>query len=130
MAKSSTPPPGAEYVEPLRAATEQSIQHARKAFDEMMSVAHKSVASVEANTSTVHGKLRDMGRDTLEFTEATVDASFSLVEAMSRAQSPQEVLELQQKFMQQQMERFGAQARSAGESAVKAAQDLTKPFER
>jgi len=109
---------------------EKSIEQVRKVFDDMMATTHKSMSDMEANSTVLQGKMRDMGRDSLRYAEETVAASLDRVEAMTRAKSPQELVEIQQKFVQTQMERLGSQARSFGDTAMKAAQDLTKAFEK
>ncbi|ODN71513.1 phasin family protein [Methylobrevis pamukkalensis] len=127
--KPAAGPKAEEYTDQMKAATEQGLANARKAFDEMMGVAQKSIEGLETSTSTLQGHMRDVSRGSLDFAEETVEASFSMIEAMMRAGSPQELVEIQQKFMQGQMERLGTRARSLGENTMKAAQDLTRPFE-
>ncbi len=116
--------------EPFRAAAEKTVEQARKAFDDMMGFAQKAVSSLESNTSQVQGHVRDVTRETLDFAGASAEAAFALVEQLTRARSPEEAVQLQKAFLDAQMERLGRQARTLGDSTIRAAQDLTKPFER
>ncbi len=74
--------------------------------------------------------MRDLTRETLDFAGASAEAAFALVEQLTRARSPEEAVQLQKAFLDAQMERLGRQARTLGDSTIRAAQDLTKPFER
>ncbi len=129
MAKKPTSSAETEFTEPMKAAAERSLVQARKAVNDVLAVAQKSIETMDAGASTLQGHIRDVGRESLSFAESTVDASLTFIEAMTRASSPQEIAEIQQKFVREQMERLGAQTRSLGENAIKTAQNLTKPFE-
>lgn len=113
----------------VKAAAEKTVDQARKAFDDAMDLARKTVADLEGNATTVQTHMRDMTRETLEFASASANATFSLMERMARAKDPAEVAALQKAYIDEQMERLGRQARAASDGAIRAAQDLTKPFE-
>ncbi|SON54488.1 phasin [Hartmannibacter diazotrophicus] len=130
MVKKPTGTPEPEINEQMRTAAEKTLQQARQAVDEALSMAGKSLETLDNSSSTLQGHMRGIGRGSMDFAEQAVEASFSLVEAMTKAQTPQEVMEIQQKFVQDQMQRLGSQARSFGEQAVKTAQDMSKPFEK
>jgi phasin len=115
---------------PFRAAAEKSVEQARKAFEDMMGMAQKTVSGLETNSSQLQGKVRDLTRETLDFAGASAEATFALVDRLSKAKSPEEAVAIQKAFVEAQMERLGRQARSFGDTTIKAAQDLTKPFER
>ncbi|WP_181699527.1 phasin family protein [Chthonobacter albigriseus] len=114
----------------FKAAAEQSVDQARKAFQDAMNLAQKAVGDIETNTASFQGHVRDMTRDTLEFAGATAQATFALVERLAKAKDPAEIAAIQKAYLDNQMERLGRQARTVGDGAIKAAQDLTKPFER
>ena len=113
-----------------KAAAEQTVEQARKAFEDVMGMAQKTIASMETSSAQVQGHVRELTRETLDFAGATTEATFSLVERLARAKDPQEALAIQKAFVEEQMERLGRQARSMGDGAIRAAQDMTKPFER
>jgi hypothetical protein len=130
MAEKKTTSGTADPAATFKAAAEQSVEQARKAFDDAMTIAQQTISGMESNQAQLQGRFRDMTRDTMDFASATAEATFHLVEQLSRAKSPEDVLALQKAFMEMQMERLGRQTRTVGDEAIKAAQDLTKPFER
>jgi phasin len=115
---------------PFRAAAERSVEQARKAFDDMMGFAQKTVSGFETNSSQIQGTVRDLTRETLDFAGEAAEATFALVDRLSKAKSPEEAVQIQKAYVEEQMQRLGRQARSIGDTTIKAAQDLTKPFER
>jgi hypothetical protein len=114
----------------FKAAAERSVDQARKAFDDVMALAHKTVAGAESTQQQVQGHVRELTRETLDFAGASAAAALDLVEKLARARDAQEAIAIQKAYMEAQMERAGQQARSLGDNAIKAAKDLTKPFER
>lgn len=114
----------------FRSAAEQSVAQARKAFDEAMDLTRKTVAGAESTQQQMQDRVREMTRETLDFAGAAAAATLDLFERLSRSKSPQEVVEIQKAYIEAQMERLGQQARAVGDGAIKAAQDLTKPFDR
>jgi phasin len=114
----------------FRAAAEQSVDQARKAFENMMAAAQKAVAGAETTQQQMQDRMREMTRETLDFAGASASAALDLVERLARARDPQEALAIQKAYLEAQMERMGQQARSLGDGAIRTAQDLTKPFER
>jgi len=117
-------------AETVRAAAEKTVEQARKAFDDMMGLAQRTVSNLESNGSQMRGHVRDMTRETLDFAGASAEAAFALVERLTRARNPEEAVQLQKAFLEAQMERLGRQARSLGDQTIRAAQDVTKPFDR
>ncbi len=117
-------------TETVRAAAEKTVEQARKAFDDMMGLAQRTVSNLESNGSQMRGHVRDMTRETLDFAGASAEAAFALVERLTRARNPEEAVQLQKAFLEAQMERLGRQARSLGDQTIRAAQDMTKPFDR
>ncbi|BBE74325.1 phasin family protein [Oharaeibacter diazotrophicus] len=117
-------------TETVRAAAEKTVEQARKAFDDMMGLAQRTVSNFENNGSQMRGHVRDMTRETLDFAGASAEAAFALVERLTRARNPEEAVQLQKAFLEAQMERLGRQARSLGDQTIRAAQDITKPFDR
>jgi phasin len=115
---------------PFRAAAERSVDQARKAFEDMMSIAQKAVEGAEAQQHQAQEQMLGMTRETLDFAGASAAATFELVEKLARARDPQEAMAIQKAFLEAQMERLGQQARTIGDGAVRAAKDMTKPFER
>lgn len=125
--------PSASATDPaaaMRAAAETSVERARKAFEDAMGLAQRTVSGMESNSADVQGRMRDLTRETLDFAGATADATFNLIERLTRAKDPQDALAIQKAFLEEQMERLGRQTRSLSDGAIRAAQDMTKPFDR
>ena len=117
-------------MDAIKAAAGQTVDQARKAFEEAMGVAEKTIADLDAEADKVQVRFGDMTRETLDFAGESAEAVFDLIERLSRARSPEEALALQRGFMERQMERLGRRTRVIGDEAIRAAQDMTKPFER
>jgi len=117
---------GFEIPEQMRDFADQSVDQARKAFDEYMSATRKAVGSAEQTAQTVKAGAGDMGRAALEFTEEHVSAAFDLAQKMVRAKDPQEMMQLQSEYLKKQMEALGEQVRELGDKAAKTAQDVAR----
>jgi hypothetical protein len=123
---SETPDPASGF----RDAAERSVDQARKAFEEAMEFAHKAVSGAETAQQHVQEHVRELTRETLDFAGATTKATLDFVEELAKAKSPHDAMSIQKAYLEAQMERLGQQARSLGDGAIRAAQDLTKKLER
>ena len=111
----------------MRQFAEQSVEQARKAVDGFMSAAHKAVTTVEAQTATAQSSAKDMGNKAMTFAEQNIANSFEFAQKLVRAKDVQEVLALQQEYLQTQMRALSEQAKDLGSAASKAAMDSAKP---
>ncbi|WP_237152159.1 phasin family protein [Oryzibacter oryziterrae] len=123
------PESAAQAADMFKQAATQSVDQARKAFDEALAATRKTLGGIEENASEVQDRLREVARDSVDFASQSAEAAFSLVESLARARSPEDALALQKAFIEQQMERLGRQTRQIGDQAVRTMQGLTKPFE-
>ncbi|WP_181706033.1 phasin family protein [Chthonobacter rhizosphaerae] len=123
-------PDGLDPTGSFRAAAEQTVDQARKAFDDALGLAQKAIGGMETNAASLQSNLQEMTRETLDFAGASAEAAFTLVEQLSKAKDPAEIAAIQKAFLEAQMQRLGRQARVFGDNAIRTAQDLTKPFER
>jgi len=114
----------------MKQAATQSVEQARKAFEEALASAQKTVATLEGSSSQLQGHMRDLTKESVDFATASAEAAFAFVESLTKVKSPEDAIALQKSFVEAQMERLGKQTRSFSDSAIKAAQGLTKPFER
>ncbi|WP_150524729.1 phasin family protein [Roseibium sediminis] len=117
---------GFEVPEQMRDMAEKSVDQARKAFDEFMSVTQKAVAQAEESASAVQSGAGDMQRKSLSYAEEHIDAAFNFARSLVKATDMEQVVALQQDFMRKQMEALGEQSRDLSDRAVKAAQDAGK----
>ncbi|WP_349359477.1 phasin [Stappia sp.] len=117
---------GFEIPDQMREMADQSVEQARKAFDEYMATMRKTIGSVEESAKTVKAGADDFSRTALEYTEEHVAAAFDLAQKMVRAEDPQQMLQLQGEYMRKQMEALGEQVRDLGDKASKTAQQASK----
>jgi phasin len=119
-------PEAFEVPTQVREMAEKGVEQARKAFDEFVSAASDAAAKVEGSAETMRSGAVDLNKKALSAAEEGMTASFDLAANMVKAKDLQEALELQTKFVQSQMQRFGEIAREMGEAATKTAADATK----
>ncbi len=119
-------PENFEVPEQVREMAEKGVEQARKAYDEFASAASEAVSKVETSAETMRNGAVDLNKKALSATEESMNASFDLATNLVKAKDIQEVMELQTKYVQSQMQRFGEVARELGEAATKTAVDATK----
>ncbi|WP_430513289.1 phasin [Pannonibacter phragmitetus] len=115
-----------EIPDQMRDFAEKSVDQARKAFDDFISLTHKTVSNVEGSATVVQSGASDINRKTLSYAEEHVDAAFRFAQQMVRAKDAEEMMKLQQDYLRRQMEQLGEQARDLSDTATRAAQDAAK----
>src|SRR5258708_3633020 len=110
----------------MRQFAEQSLEQARKAVDGFMTAAQKAVTTAEAQASAAQLGAKDVGQKAMSFAEQNVASSFEFAQKLMRAKDVQEVMALQQEFLQSQMKVMSEQAKDLGSSATKTAMDNLK----
>jgi phasin len=111
----------------MRQFAEQSVEQARKAVDGFLSAAQKTVTTMETQTSAAQSSAKDVGQKAMTFAEQNIANSFAFAQKLVRAKDIQEVLALQQEYLQTQMKAMSDQAKDLGATAGKAAMDSAKP---
>ncbi|TLP43843.1 phasin [Cohaesibacter sp. CAU 1516] len=119
-------PENFEVPAQVREMAEKGVEQARKAYDEFASAASEAASKAEASAESMRNGAVDLNKKALAATEESMNASFDLATNLVKAKDIQEVLELQTKYVQSQMQRFGEVARELGEAATKTAVDATK----
>lgn len=107
----------------MRQLAEQSLEQARKAVDGFINAAQKTVTTVEAQATAAQSGAKDVGAKAMSFAEQNIATSFEFAQKLVRAKDLQEVMALQQEFLQSQMKALGEQAKDIGTAATKAAMD-------
>ena len=112
----------------MREMAENSVAQARRAFEQFMQAAHRTLDMAESSTQATQASARDLRARAAEFAEANVGAAFELAERLVHANDAQEFVSIQQEFlrrqteqMRQQMQELGSQAASAAGAASGAA---------
>jgi phasin len=103
----------------LRQFAEQSLEQARKAVDGFMTAAQKAVTTAEAQANAAQSGAKDVGQKAMSFAEQNVASSFDFAQKLMRAKDIQEVMALQQEFLQSQMKVMSEQAKDLGSAATK-----------
>ena len=120
-------PPNFEVPTQMRQFAEQSVEQARKAVDGFMTAAQKAVTTGEAQAATAQSSARDVGQKAMSFAEQNIANSFAFAQRLVRAKDIQEVMALQQEYLQTQMKAMAEQAKDLGSAASKAAMAGVKP---
>lgn len=110
----------------MRQLAEQSLEQARKAVDGFLNQAQKAVTTAEAQATATQASAKDMGQKAMGFAEQNIANSFEFAQRLVRAKDIQEVMALQQEYLQSQMKAMSAQAKDLGSTATKAAMDAAK----
>jgi phasin len=111
-----------DIPESMRSFAMQSMEQARKAFDDYMDAAQKAAGGMTGSGTAMQDNARRLQEETLAFAEANVTASFELAQRLVRARDMQEMIRIQQEFLEQQMASFADQSRRLAEIAASAAQ--------
>lgn len=112
--------------EQVRQYANQSVEQAKKAFDEYMSAMQKASEQLEGTQTELQAGAKAVNEKMLALTQENVAATFDLAQRMVNAKDMGEVMRLQTEYVQQRMQAFGEQARSVGETAMKSAGTMGK----
>jgi phasin len=107
----------------MRQFAEQSVEQARKAVDGFLTAAQKATTTLETQANTAQAGAKDVREKVMGFAEENINNSFAFAQRLVRARDIQEVMALQQEFLQQQMQAMQSQARDLGAAATKAAEN-------
>jgi phasin len=111
----------------MRQFAEQSVEQARKAVDGFMTAAQKAVTTMESHADNAKTGAKDVGQKAMGFAEQNITNSFEFAQKLVRAKDIQEVMALQQEYLQLQMKAMSEQAKDLGTQATKMAMDSAKP---
>jgi hypothetical protein len=99
----------------MSSLAEHGVEQARKAFEELMNATHRTLQSLEGQTTAARATARDLQQQAMGFAERNVTASFEFVQNLVRAQSAEEVARPHADFVTAQMNALAAQARELAE---------------
>ena len=92
----------------MRNLAEQSVEQAKKAFDDFITAAQKAVTAVEGQTAGAKASTKNIGEKAMAFAEKNVATSFEFAQKVVRAKDIQELTQLQTEFVKTQMPTFVA----------------------
>lgn len=104
-----------DIPEQMREAADKSVEQARKAFDDFIDATQKAVANAENSAKSLREGAADVNRQALALAEENVAASFDLAHRLVRARTVEEVVLIQQEFVQRQMRNLAEQGKNLGE---------------
>ena len=108
----------------MRQFAEQSVEQAKKAVDGFLTAAQKAATTLETQANTAQAGAKDVREKVMSLAEENINNSFAFAQRLVRAKDIQEVMALQQEFLQQQMQAMQSQARDLGATATKAAESV------
>jgi len=111
----------------MRKFAEQSVEQARQAFDGFMSAANKAVSDMEGRTNIARSGVRDVSERAVTFAQRNIAASFDFAQKLVQARNVEDVLKLQQDYIQEQIKALNEQAKELGEVASRVTRDTVKP---
>ena len=102
----------------MRAFAEQSVQQARKAFDELMAVTHRTVSAFEGQTGSAQFGFLGVQQKVVAFSERNIAASFDFAQKLLHAKDGEEVMRLHAEYVKAQIQALTEQARELAQSAT------------
>jgi phasin len=112
-----------DVPEHVRQAAGTSIAQAKQAVDQCLRQATNLQEKVETSAQSVQAGARAMNQTVLAAAEANINASFDFAQQLVRAKDPQEIVTLQQRFLQQQLERLQDQIKQIGSTASRTVEE-------
>lgn len=103
----------------MRTFAEQSVEQARKAFDNLMTATQRAVSTFEGHATTAQASAREIQRKVVTFSERNVTASLEFAQKLLQAKDTDDVLALHADYVKKQMQALGEQAREIAEHATK-----------
>ena len=98
----------------VRDMAENSVAQARRAVEQYLQVAHRTMEATDRSAQAMQAGARNMSSKAIEYAEANVRGAFDFAERLVRARDAQEVMSLQQEFLRQQVDQMNEQMRALG----------------
>ena len=111
-----------DFVPPeMRKFAEQSVQQAKKAFDEMMNATQRAVSTFEGHATSAQTTAFELQRKVVGYSERNVAASLEFAQSLLQAKGAEDVMKLHADYVKAQMQALSEQARDIAQHAAKAA---------
>jgi phasin len=114
-----------DVPEHVRQAAETSIAQAKQAINQCLGQVTNLQEKVETSAQSVQAGARTMNQTVLAAAEANINASFDFAQQLVRPKDPQEIVTLQQKFLQQQLARLQDQMEQMGSTARRTTEETS-----
>jgi phasin len=104
-----------EIPQQVRELAEKNVEQARMAFGQMMDAMTQAMnAWTSAPSAAMTSGFKAVQERAIQFAKENADAGFALANELTKAKDLQEVLRLQSKFAQEQMQAYARQAQDLG----------------
>ncbi len=111
-----------DFVPPeMRKFAEQSVQQAKKAFDDLMTATQRAVSTFEGHASSAQTSALELQRKGVGYSERNVGASLEFAQKLLGAKDAQQVMALHADYVKSQMQALSEQAGDIAQHAAKAA---------
>lgn len=109
-----------DFVPPeMRKFADQSVQQAKKAFDDLMTATQRAVTTFEGHATSAQSTALELQRK-VGYSERNVSASLEFAQSLLRAKDPEDVMKLHADYVKTQMQALTEQARDIAQQAAKA----------
>ena len=110
----------------MRDIAEKNVEQARAAYDQFMGAMTQAVDMWSKATSSneMTSGFKAVQERATSFAKQNAEAGFALASALAKAKDIQEVLALQSRYAQAQMQAYALQAQELGQLMVQAAQSI------
>jgi phasin family protein len=115
---------GMGVPEHVRQAAETTLAQAKQAVDRYLHQITNFQERVEASANAAQAGARDINQNTLAAAEANINAALDFAQQLVRATNPQDIVTLQQSYLQQQLERMNSQIRQVSGTVTSTAADI------
>lgn len=103
----------------MRTFAEQSVQQAKRAFDELMAATQRAVSTFEGHASSAQNNAREIQRKVVGYSERNVAASLEFAQKLLSARDVDTVMTLHSEYVKGQMQALTEQAKDIAQHAVK-----------
>jgi phasin len=119
--------PSFEIPPELRDLAEKNVEQARAAYGQFMDFLTQAMGAWAGSTGTEMAGFKAAQEKAIAFAKENAERSFALASDLARAKDMQEVLTLQSRYAQTQMQTFGIQAQQLSWLMADALRDLQQP---
>ena len=98
----------------MRDLAEESVAHARSAFEGILNAAQTAVGRVDTSVVSAHSSAKDIGSKAMSYAEINARSVLDLAQKLVQAKTWQEVFALQSDYARSQMAALQEQAKELG----------------
>ena len=114
-----------EIPQNMRELAEQSLEQAKKAYNQFMETSRNAQDLLEQSSDTMTSSAKEVQQKAIEYAESNMQAGFDLANKLVLAKDMMEALQIQSTYTRQQMEAYTRQVQELSNlmaSAAKKAQ--------